>query len=66
MNNAQSFQSLGKRFALFLFLALAGCGTGRDGPGKQDHIAWVTMTDEGPVFANIALRGIFDKRSLGQ
>ncbi|WP_084639186.1 metallophosphoesterase family protein [Haliea salexigens] len=32
-----------------------------DPPGNFDHIAWVTMTDEGPVVANITLDGIFDK-----
>jgi 6-phosphogluconate dehydrogenase (decarboxylating) len=31
------------------------------GPGNMDHITWVTMTDEGPVFANIRLDGITDK-----
>ena len=25
----------------------------KDGPGRVDHTLWVTMTDEGPVFANI-------------
>lgn len=34
------------------------------GPGSQDHIAWVTMTEEGPVFANIKLDGLSDKRGL--
>jgi predicted MPP superfamily phosphohydrolase len=32
-----------------------------DPPGNFDHVAWVTMTDEGPVIANITLDGIFDK-----
>lgn len=36
----------------------------RDGPGRSDHIAWVTMTDRGPVFANIRLDGLSDKRGL--
>jgi len=29
--------------------------------GEFDHITWVTMTEEGPVIANIELDGIFDK-----
>lgn len=33
----------------------------QDGPGRLDHIAWVTMTADGPVFANIRVEGIFDK-----
>ena len=32
-----------------------------DPPGNFDHVAWVTMTDKGPVVANITLDGIFDK-----
>lgn len=35
-----------------------------DGPGRLDHIAWVTMTDEGPIFANIKLDGLMDKHAL--
>lgn len=37
----------------------------RDGVGRVDHIAWVTMGDEGPRFANIRLDGIFDKTGPG-
>ena len=33
----------------------------RDGPGRPDHIAWVTMTDEGPEFAIIQVDGIYGK-----
>ncbi len=36
----------------------------RDGPGRFDHVAWVTMTGEGPVIANIKLDGLTDKRAL--
>lgn len=32
-----------------------------DPPLNVDHIVWVTMTNEGPVFGNITLDGIFDK-----
>ena len=28
------------------------------GPGSFDHIAWVTMTDRGPLISNIALCGL--------
>jgi protein-tyrosine phosphatase len=31
-------------------------------PGNMDHVAWVTMTDEGPVISNLLLNGILDKR----
>ncbi|MGE3690063.1 MAG: metallophosphoesterase [Novosphingobium sp.] len=33
----------------------------RDGPGRPDHIAWVTMTDKGPEFAIIRVDGIHGK-----
>ncbi len=29
--------------------------------GEFDHVAWITMKEDGPVIANIALDGIFDK-----
>jgi len=32
----------------------------RDGPGRFDHVIWVTMTETGPVFANLKLNGILD------
>ena len=28
------------------------------GPGSIDHLLWVTMTDQGPIFANIELNGL--------
>ncbi len=37
----------------------------KDGAGRRDHIGWVTMTDDGPVFASIDLDGVFDKRGAG-
>jgi hypothetical protein len=29
--------------------------------GAFDHIMWVTMTDQGPIIANIALSGLYDE-----
>jgi protein-tyrosine phosphatase len=37
---------------------------GQEGPGNVDHLMWVTMTEEGPQMANIALKGIFDRKGL--
>ncbi|UCG75539.1 MAG: metallophosphoesterase [Gemmatimonadota bacterium] len=45
-------------------LGPAGASWHHDGPGNVDHLAWVTMTDEGPQIANIALKGIFDRKGL--
>jgi protein tyrosine/serine phosphatase len=30
--------------------------------GNMDHLAWVTMTDKGPIIGNLLLNGIVDKR----
>lgn len=42
----------------------AGASFHKDGPGNVDHIMWVTMTESGPRMANIALKGIFDRKGL--
>ena len=46
----------------YYVLAATGGGKAEDLVEKCrfDHIVWVTMTDEGPVFANLMLDGIFD------
>lgn len=33
-----------------------------EGPGKMDHIAWVTVDDSGPRYAVIKLTGLLDKQ----
>lgn len=35
-----------------------------EGPGTIDHISWVTMTEEGPVFATIRIDGLSDVSGL--
>ncbi|MEQ8857010.1 MAG: metallophosphoesterase [Pseudomonadales bacterium] len=45
----------------YIRLSTTGGAWVLDPPGNFDHIAWVTMTDEGPVVANLTLDGIFDK-----
>lgn len=42
-------------------LATTGGGSRLRGPalGEFDHITWVTMTEEGPIMANLALDGIY-------
>ncbi|HEX7035426.1 MAG TPA: metallophosphoesterase [Pseudomonadales bacterium] len=46
----------------FITLATTGGGSGLRGPlfGEFDHVAWVTMTDQGPRIANLLLDGIHD------
>ncbi|MBK7871528.1 MAG: metallophosphoesterase [Saprospiraceae bacterium] len=47
----------------YFVLATTGGGTPLRGKrrGEFDHIMWVTMTDNGPYYANIMLDGIEDK-----
>ena len=42
----------------------AGASFHHEGPGNVDHLMWVTMTEEGPEIANVALKGIFDRKGL--
>jgi hypothetical protein len=42
----------------------AGASFHHEGPGNVDHIMWVTMTKNGPEIANIALKGVFDRKGL--
>ena len=47
----------------YITLATTGGGSALRGPvfGQFDHVLWVTMTEDGPVMANLLLDGIFDK-----
>ena len=38
----------------------------KDGPGRVDHVAWVTMTGKGPVIANIRTDGLFPAEGPAQ
>jgi hypothetical protein len=48
----------------YITMGPAGASFHHDGPGNVDHIAWVTMQDGGPQIANIALKGVFDRKGL--
>jgi hypothetical protein len=48
----------------YITVASAGAAFTYDGPGNVDMLTWVTMTDEGPEIAGIALKGIFDRKGL--
>lgn len=47
----------------YFMLATTGGGSGLRGPqfGEFDHVVWVTMTDDGPILANLQLEGIWDE-----
>ena len=42
----------------------AGASFHLEGPGNVDHVMWVTMTEDGPEIANIALKGVFGRKGL--
>ncbi len=46
----------------YIMLATTGGGSSLRGPefGEFDHVVWITMTQEGPVIANLWLDGILD------
>jgi len=54
----------GRRY--YVLATTGGCGDGEEGEllgldeCQFDHIVWVTMTDNGPVMANLLLEGILD------
>ncbi len=48
----------------YITMGPTGASFHQEGPGNIDHVTWVTMTDDGPQIANIALKGIFDRRGL--
>ena len=47
----------------YIRLATTGGGSQLGGPvlGQFDHITWVTVTDKGPILANLGLDGIYDE-----
>lgn len=46
----------------YYILATTGGASGLRGPkmGEFDHVVWITMTDDGPIMANLHLDGIYD------
>jgi protein-tyrosine phosphatase len=46
----------------YITMAMTGAAVPGNTVSHMDHIAWVTMTDEGPVVSNLLLNGILDKR----
>lgn len=48
----------------YITMGPAGASFHHEGPGNVDHVTWVTMTGSGPQIANIALKGLFDRKGL--
>ena len=47
----------------YFILATTGGGSGLRGTrfGEFDHVVWITMTEDGPIIANLLLEGIWDE-----
>jgi len=47
----------------YYILATTGGGSRLRGPqlGEFDHVVWITMTEDGPIMANLLLDGIWDE-----
>jgi hypothetical protein len=48
----------------YITVGPAGAAFIAEGPGNVDHTMLVTMTGKGPQIANIALKGLFDRKGL--
>lgn len=50
----------------YFILATTGGGSALRGPnfGEFDHVVWITMTDQGPILANLLLEGIWDENVM--
>ena len=46
----------------YITMGMTGAGAPGNEVGHMDHVAWVTMTDKGPVISNLLLNGILDKQ----
>jgi protein-tyrosine phosphatase len=46
----------------YITMAMTGGAVPGSTVGHMDHVAWVTMTEKGPVISNLLLNGILDKR----
>ncbi len=55
-----TYRQFERKGTQYTILATTGGGSGLRGNsfGQFDHISWITMTDEGPIMANVRLDGI--------
>ena len=56
------YQRFERNNTQYYMLATMGGGSPLRGPqlGEFDHFVWVTMTEKGPILANLQLEGVFD------
>ena len=60
------YMKYNRRDQRYILLATTGGGSGLRGPiyGEFDHVVWVTMTNDGPLLANLQLDGILPEDVL--
>ncbi len=60
--HTHNYRKIERNSANYIVLATMGGGSRLRGAnfGEFDHFMWVTMTDEGPIMANLMLDGIWD------
>ena len=46
----------------YITMAMTGGGVLGSEVSHMDHVAWVTMTEKGPIISNLLLNGVLDKR----
>jgi protein tyrosine/serine phosphatase len=46
----------------YITMAMTGGAIPGRSTGHMDHVAWVTMGDEGPIISNVLMNGVLDKR----
>ena len=47
----------------YITMGMMGAGVQQnESVGNMDHLAWVTMTDKGPIISQVLLNGVLDKR----
>ena len=47
----------------YITMGMTGAGVQqKESVGNMDHVAWVTMTDDGPIISQVLLNGVLDKR----
>jgi hypothetical protein len=60
------YKKVFRKHRKYFILATTGAGSRRKGIAyeKYDHGLWVTMTDKGPVIANLMIEGIYDENRI--
>ena len=62
------YQKYQRNNGKYFVLATTGGGSRLRGPnfGEFDHVVWVTMSEQGPIIANLLLEGIWDENVVDE